>query len=279
MVIYTSQSRLRHPVRLLGQMAADLKRSRELAWRLLVRNIKAQYRQTVLGYLWAFLPPILMTVTFVFLNSQKIINIQSTKIPYPVYVLIGTLLWQGFVDALNSQIRLVTQSKSMLIKINFPREALILAATGEVLFNFFIRLLLFGAVFVWFKIPLQPAILLAPLGIFSIILFGVMIGVTLTPLAILYKDIERGLLLITSLWFFLTPVVYPPPSSWPASVLAKCNPVSPLIICTREWITTGMPADNIISFICVTLVTLVALCIGWVLYKLAMPHLIARIGS
>ena len=54
-VVYTPESQIRHPLKLLKSMIFDLKASRELAWRLFVRNISALYRQTALGYFWAFL--------------------------------------------------------------------------------------------------------------------------------------------------------------------------------------------------------------------------------
>lgn len=278
-VVYTPDSQLRRPRQLVRSMVSDLLASRELAWRLFVRNISALYRQTMLGYLWAFLPPIVTTLTFVFLNSQKILSVSDTGIPYPAYVMVGTLLWQGFVDALNSPIRLVTQSKAMLAKINFPREALILAGLGEVLFNFTIRLVLMIIVFIWFHIAVPPTILLAPVGILALMALGLMIGILLTPLGILYRDIERGLLIISSLWFFMTPVVYSPPTKWPASLLVQVNPVSPLLITTREWLTTGTTSPQLDGFMIISGITFGLILVGWVLYRIAMPHLIARIGA
>jgi lipopolysaccharide transport system permease protein len=259
-------------------MAGDLWASRELAWRLFVRDINARYRQSLLGYFWAFLPPIVTTLTFVFLNSQKILNAGDTGIPYPAYVMVGTLLWQGFVDALNSPIKLVTSSKSMLVKINFPRESLILAGLGEVLFNFAIRLVLMLVVFVWFRISVTPMILLAPFGIMALMMLGLMIGILLTPLGVLYQDIGWGLAIFTSMWFFVTPVVYPPPTKFPASLLAKVNPVSPLLITTRDLLTTGKVSE-LGTFWIIVGITFFLILLGWVLYRLAMPHLVARIGA
>ncbi len=109
--VYTPDSQLRRPGQLLKSMWRDVLASRELAWRLLVRNISAMYRQTMLGYVWAFLPPVFTTLTFVFLNSQKIFSVGTTDIPYPAFVMIGTLLWQGFADAMNSPLRMINQSK------------------------------------------------------------------------------------------------------------------------------------------------------------------------
>jgi len=277
-VIYTPDSQLRHPLQLLKHMWRDLIASRELAWRLFVRNISAMYRQTMLGYVWAFLPPLFTTFTFVFLNSQNIFSVGKTDIPYPAYVMIGTLLWQVFVDAMNSPLRVVNQSKSFLAKINFPREALILAGIGEVLFNFSIRLVLLVAVFIFYNVSLPVAAFLAPLGILSLMALGLMIGVLLVPLGVLYQDIEKGLPLITGMWMLLTPVVYPPPSSWPASLLSSINPVSPLLVTTREMLTGGS-FSQMNGFMIVVTGTLILLFVGWVLYRLALPHLIERISA
>ena len=70
--VYTPESPLRHPGRLLRALLRDLLAARELAWRLFVRDLSANYRQTYLGYIWAFLPPLLASATFIFLQSQGI---------------------------------------------------------------------------------------------------------------------------------------------------------------------------------------------------------------
>ena len=277
-VVYTPESQLRHPRQLVRSMVSDLLASRELAWRLFVRNISAQYRQTMLGYLWAFLPPIVTTLTFVFLNSQNILSVGDTDIPYPAYVMVGTLLWQGFADALNSPIRLISSSRSMLARINFPREALILAGLGEVLFNFAIRLVLLLVVFIWFRIHVPTTVFLAPFGVLALMALGLMIGILLTPLGVLYQDIERGLAILLTMWFFVTPVVYPPPTRWPASLLAQLNPVSPLLITTRELLTTGTVSQPG-GFLLITGIAFGLMLVGWVLYRVAMPHLVERMGA
>ena len=276
--VYTPDSQLRQPRQLLQAMWHDLRASRELAWRLFVRDISAQYRQSLLGYVWAFMPPLFTTAIWVFLNGQKILNVGETAIPYPAYVLAGTLLWQGFVDAVNAPLRVVSGSRSLLAKINFPREALLLSGLGQVLFNFGIRLVLLVPVFLWLDMALPVTILLAPLGILALIAFGLSVGVILTPLGLLYGDVGRGLTLATQLWFYLTPVVYAVPDRWPASLVASVNPVSPLLITTRAWMTTG-DTPQPLAFILITSATLLLLSLGWLLYRLAMPHLIERMQA
>jgi lipopolysaccharide transport system permease protein len=219
-----------------------------------------------------------MTLVWVVLRSQQVFEVGETEVPYGAYVMVGTLLWQVFVDALNSPLKLVTSSKHMLAKINFPREALILAGLGEVLFNFFVRLVLLIGVFAWFRIPLHTTMFLAPLGVLTLTGLGLMVGLFLTPIGVLFQDVQYGIATFIYLWFFLTPVVYPPPTDGLAAVITRWNPVSPLLLATRDWCTIGT-STHTGSFVAVSVVTLVSLLGAWLLYRLAMPHLIARIAA
>ena len=276
--VYSPEPLLKHPARLVKSMWKDLKASRGLAWRFFVRDISAQYRQTFLGYLWAFIPPVFTTFIFVFLTGKKLLNIGDTGIPYPVYVMLGTILWYVFFEGVSSPIKIISASKLMLTKIQFPRESLIMAALGEVIFNFFVRILLVAGIFIWYKVPLTPMILMAPAGVLSLMLLGLMFGLLLTPLALLYRDIEKGLPIILQIWFFLTPVIYPVPVSGGGAILNYVNPVTPVLHTCREMLTTGIITRPEL-FILVTSLTLCLLLVGWVLYRMAMPHLISRIGA
>ena len=97
-LIYTPEPLLRHPVVMLREIAQDVWAGRGLAWRLFLRDLRAGYRQTLLGYVWAFLPPLVAAATFIFLQSQGITRIEVVGIPYAAFALMGTLLWQIFVD-------------------------------------------------------------------------------------------------------------------------------------------------------------------------------------
>jgi lipopolysaccharide transport system permease protein len=172
----------------------------------------------------------------------------------------------------------MNESKSFLVKINFPREALVLAGVGEVLFNFTIRLVLFFAVFLWYRLSLPLSMLLAPMGILALIALGLMFGLLLVPLGMLYQDLEKALPLITTVWLLLTPVVYPPLTNWPASLLSSLNPVSPLLVTTREMLTRGS-FSLMTGFMVVSSTTCILLFLVWILYRLALPHLIERMGA
>ena len=277
-VVYTPESQLRRPRQLLKSMWRDLLASRELAWRLMVRDISAQYRQSIFGILWAFIPPIATALVFVVLNSRKIINIGETNIPYPAFVMFGTVLWQVFVDSLNAPLKAVTASKAMLAKINFPKEALILSGIGQTLFNLSIKLLILIAVFIIFKMPMSWGVPLSLLVILDLVLLGITFGLLITPIGILYTDIAQGLTVVTGFWFFITPVVYPPPTSFPFSLLAILNPVSPILAGARDLATEGV-LRNPIPFFVVTFLSIVVLFITWIVYRLAIPILVERMSA
>ncbi|HAA33073.1 MAG TPA: polysialic acid transporter, partial [Cyanobacteria bacterium UBA8553] len=270
-VTYTPESMLRHPVQLFRLMWRDLLASRELAWRLMVRDISAQYRQTFLGFLWAFLPPLVMAAGFTLAKDANIIKPGVTDLPYPAYVMFSTALWQTFVDAVNGPVQAVTQAKPMLARVNFPREAIILAKVGEVLFNFAIKLILIVGLFLWYQIPITWAVILAPVALIHLIMLGTLIGTLLSPLGVLYQDVPKGLAMVTSFWLFLTPVVYPVPSQGTFGVLVKLNPVTPLLVTARELATTGVISEAY-GFWVVSVMTLVGLLFTWVAFRLAMPY-------
>jgi lipopolysaccharide transport system permease protein len=277
-VVYTPESRLRHPVQLFREMWRDLLASRELAWRLMVRDIRAQYRQSFLGILWAFIPPIMTAVGFTLAANAEVVNIGVTDLPYPAYVMFSMTLWQTFVEALNGPIQGVTAAKAMLAKINFPREALILAKLGQVFFNFAIKLFLIVGLFIWFQMPVTWSVVLAPVALIHLVMLGTFLGLLLAPLGALYQDFSNGLTLVTGLWLFLTPVVYPVPSSGTFGTLVKLNPVTPLLVTTRELATTGVLSDPQ-GFWVVSLLAIVGLLLAWLIYRLAIPFVVERMSS
>ncbi|MBW4560985.1 MAG: ABC transporter permease [Mojavia pulchra JT2-VF2] len=259
-------------------MGRDLLASRELAWRLLVRDISAQYRQSLLGIFWAFIPPVITAAGFTLAKSNGIVNIGNTELPYAAYVMFSMSLWQTFVEALNGPIQAVTAAKSMLARINFPREALIVAKLGEVFFNFGIKLILIVGLFIWFKIPVTLSLILAPVALIHLILLGTFIGLLLAPMGALYQDVTKGLTLITGFWLFLTPVVYPVPSNGVFGNIVKLNPVTPLLVTTRELATTGVISDPQ-GFWIASLIAILGLLLTWIIYRLAMPFVVERISS
>jgi len=119
---------------------------------------------------------------------------------------------------------------------------------------------------------------MAPVAILILILLGMAIGLLLTPLGTLYTDIGQGLTVVTSFWFFLTPVIYPPPQSFPYSLLTTLNPVSPILMGARDLLTKGV-FTNIGPFLVVSILAIITLFIAWMIYRIALPIIIERMSA
>ena len=277
-VAYTPESLLRHPKRMLWEMQRDLLASRELAWRLLVRDISAKYRQSFLGFFWAIIPAMVTAAGFTLAKNNGIVNIGTTDLPYPAYVMFSMTLWQTFLEALNAPIQGVAAGKAMLARINFPREALILSKLGEVFFNFGVKLILIIALFIWFKMPVSTSVVLAPVALIHLIALGTFIGLMLAPIGFLYQDVARIITLATGFLLFLTPVVYPVPTNGTFSNIVKLNPVTPLLVTTRELATTGIISDPM-GFWVASGISFVGLFFAWIIYRVSMPYIVERISS
>lgn len=259
-------------------MLADLLASRELAWRLFVRDLSAQYRSSALGYFWVFVPPLVASLPFIYLNAAGVLQVGDTHIPYAAYALVGTIIWQTFADALNSPIRSVSAARSILNRLNFPREAILLSGLMQIGFSFLVRLVLLAAVFVFFRLAPASTAPLFPLGMLSVAMTGFMIGVMLIPIGLLYGDVQHALPIASTFLMILTPVLYPVPTSGIAATVTSINPLTPLVTTTRDWLLTGA-APHAGALAIVSLVTAVLLLLGWISYRLALPHLIARLGN
>jgi lipopolysaccharide transport system permease protein len=259
-------------------MFRDLHVARELAWRLFVRDLNAQYRQTYLGYIWAFLPPLVASMTFIFLNSQGITRIETPGISYAAFAMIGTLLWQVFVDAIQSPIVAVNSAKSMLAKINFPREAILMAGLYMVAFNFLIRLVLLAVVMVVWQVHPNAGLFLFPVAAVSLLLCGFAVGLALLPLGTLYGDVGRAITIVAGFWMLLTPVVYPARTTGIAGLLATWNPAAPILTTAREALSGGA-FTHLPAFIGVSIAAALLCFMGLLIYRLVMPILIERMGG
>lgn len=276
--VYSPDSAIVRPVALVRGMWQDLLASRGLAWRLAVRDISAQYRASYLGYVWAFATPILNTAVWVFLSMSGVVRVADTAIPYPAYVFTGTMLWQMFTESLSTPLGQVLGAKSMLAKLNFPRESLILAGIYKVLFSALIKCTILVPVVFFFGVQPDLHILLLPMAVVALVLAGTAIGLLLAPVGVLYTDIGRIIPLATQLLMYLTPVVFAMPKAGLMAKVFELNPTTPLILTGRAWLT-GTEITHLPEFLLVSASSAALLFIAWVFYRITMAVLVERMSS
>ena len=275
--VYSPESALADPRRLIKEMYQELRDSRDLAGALFKRDMKAQVRQSILGYAWLFFPPIATTLVWFFLNSSGVVKVADTGMPYPAFVMIGTLLWQAFLESLTKPIASLNGAKGMLTKLNFPRIAPVIAGIGQTALTSAIRLLLLIPVFIFAGVEASWTIVFFPLAYLSMVLVGVSIGSFLTPIGLLYTDIARAIGLLGQFAMYATPVVYPMATSGLLGEVNRFNPVTYLIEIGRATLVGGsfqhLPIALMISGC-----AFVFLLIGWAIFHVTVPRIIERMG-
>jgi len=250
---------------------------RELSWILFLRDLKAQYRQSYLGYAWIFVPILATTLTWMYLNSTKIIQVQTTEIPYPLFVLTGSLIWNAFSASVNQPLLSFTSGKEVFMKLNVPVESFLLSGLGHVVFNLILQTLSVIPVCWFLGQPFAATVWLFPFAIVCVVLIGTCVGMILLPFGSLYNDFGRFTTVALGFAMLLSPVVYPPPTEGTASVVMQWNPLTPVIETTRDCLFTGR-FDDASAMLLVTAVCAIVLGIALVAMRVAMPRLVERMG-
>ena len=177
---------------------------KHLTW----RHLAARYRGSSLGFAWSLLNPLILmgVYTFVF---RYIFRATVPGVPFPVFLLTGILAWNFFSSAaLNAAVSLVSGA-SLINKAAFPRIALPVSAVLASAVNYAVTipiLIAFGMLFGVFPTFL---LLLLPGALLLILLLAIGVGALLSALMPFFNDLQHLIEVALTIWFFLTPVVYP----------------------------------------------------------------------
>ena len=264
--------------RLIKDSLSDIYTSRFLAKQLAVRDIKAQYRQSFLGIFWAFATPLMTAFVWIFLNETGTIQLTETGVPYPVYAFTGTLLWSIIVESINSPTNNTNAAKSILSKINFPKEALVISGIYKLLFNSAIKIVLLIVFVFFYGVGFHTSLLLFPLAVFGAILFGTTIGLFITPIGMLYKDIAKIISIGLGFLMYATPVVYAMPKEGLMRTVMEYNPLTPLILTTRDFVTGATP-EYLSYFLILVLTCIPLFFLGLIFYRISIPILVERMSA
>jgi lipopolysaccharide transport system permease protein len=262
----------------MGSLRTAFPQASELAWRLFLRDTRSAHRQSLLGYLWIVLPPLVNTLVWVLLNKSEVVRIDSGAVPYPVFVLTGTVLWAAFNGAIMATLGVVGDARGMLAKVNFPHEALVYTAFLKSLIEAVIPALLLAPALWLYQVPLHGASLLFPVALLASLALGLALGLALVPIASLYSDVGRAVQLGLRFGFFVTPVIFPLPAAGLARSLMSLNPLTALIVSGRTWLA-GAGETMPLAFVAIFSGSLALAAIGLLFFKVALPHLIERLST
>lgn len=224
-------------------IAMEIWQNRWLIWQLFKRDFIVQYRQSFVGFLWALLIPLVSVGTFAVLNRSGIFRLSAIAVPYSVYAVFGLMLWQIFSTGLVNCSDALVKAGSMIVKINVSKKSLLLAAFLQSAVAFLIQLvlllilfLLYGANPGWKMFLLFPMML--PLVLMT---FG--LGLLLSVLNGIMRDISKLVSILMTFALFLTPVLYPKPDHGLLAALTRFNPLYYLVCVPRNFLLLGERLD------------------------------------
>ncbi|MFA5894327.1 MAG: ABC transporter permease [Candidatus Shapirobacteria bacterium] len=242
---------------------------RELLWQMVGREVKARYKQSVLGYFWVILNPLaqMLVMSFAFSVIMRIPTNASSHIPYSVFLFVGLLPWTLFSNSLSFSCSSLVSSASLITKIYFPRTILVLATTIAKIIDFLFALSILVFYMIAYQIPINVNILwVIPIFIIQQI-FTLGLSLFFAAANLLYRDIQFLLNLVLMLWMYLTPIIYPAdivPERY--KFLFQLNPMAVIINAYRQTILGG-GEPNYLSLTIALILSIFTLLTGLAYFK------------
>lgn len=248
----------------------------QLSWQLFSRGFKAKFRTSFLGYLWIVIPASLITLGVWTANQAGVIEPGLTTLPYPLFVFLGTMVWQVFAEGVDVPHQAIQSARAYVTRVLFPRDAIVLVQVYEAFISMAVRLV---AVFVLVgfvgHLSVASAVLVTCAFIITLVL-ALGLGGILAPFMLLFADIHNSFKLFLTYGLFLTPALYMPQRQGIFATVIEWNPVSPLMKAARDAVERGSFSDPTTMMAMGTAAT-VLLVFGLWFVRRSMPIVVERL--
>lgn len=183
-------------------------RNRALLRELVATDFKLRYQGSALGYLWSLFRPLflfgILLVVFGF-----ILKIGSDIEHYPIYLLLGIVLWNFFLEATNNGLHSILNRGDLIRKINFPKYIVVVSGTVSALINLGISLIVVAIFMLFSGVEIRPIALIFPAIIIELYIFALALAFFLAALYVKYRDMLYIWELLMQAAFYATPILYP----------------------------------------------------------------------
>jgi lipopolysaccharide transport system permease protein len=189
---------------------------RELLYFFVWRDIKVRYKQTAIGAAWAVLQPFLTMLIFS-LFFGRLAHIPSEGLPYPIFYYSALLPWTYFATSLQNATNAIVDNQRVITKVYFPRLALPLSSVLSGLVDFGVSLLMFVAMMLYYGMRPRVTLLWLPAFLLLAVLTALGVGLWLSALNAIYRDVKYAMTFLVQFWMFASPVAYPSslvPAKW-----------------------------------------------------------------
>jgi ABC-type polysaccharide/polyol phosphate export permease len=245
----------------------SLFRYRALVQSLVSRELKARYRGSVLGFLWSFVNPLLLLLTYTLVFSVILPNRQPDIQPYFLFLFCGILPWTWFSSSLAESSGVIIASGNLIKKVLFPAEVLPTVSVLANLVHFLLGLPILLAFLAW-KGHLAWTALLLPLPMLVQLVLTLGLALLLSALTVHFRDLQNILTHVLHLWFFATPVIYSYAAIGEGTPLRRAlrlNPMTHVVVTYQQMLFHGN-VDHWRGLFLALLVGLVAFAAGALLF-------------
>jgi lipopolysaccharide transport system permease protein len=254
----------------------DVWLNRDIAWTLALREIQIRYKQSLIGIAWAVMQPLVMTLIFTLIFGL-LVKIPTDGVPYPVFVLSGLLFWQYFSKVVSDSSGSLVKNEGIITKVFFPRLLLPLVPALSAAVDLGIALVILLLLMLVYGVKPTPYVILLPLVLLFTGLLGYGIGLMLSPINAIYRDIGIALPFFVQIGMYLTPVIYPVsfvPDSY--KWLFVFNPVATLLDTARATLL-GSAFPSLMAFSILCLWTVFIFVLGFRIFRKLEPAIVDRI--
>ncbi|HAF60952.1 MAG TPA: phosphate ABC transporter permease [Anaerolineaceae bacterium] len=207
----------------------DIWNYRELIYFFTWRDLKVRYKQTLLGASWAVLQPFLTMVVFsVFFGGLA--KVPSDGVPYPIFSYTALLPWTLFSKAMQDASRSLVSSANIISKVYFPRLILPLASVLAGVVDFLIAFVVLLAMMLYYGIRPTANVWTLPLFVLLALITAIGVGLWLSALNVMYRDVGYIIPFLTQFWMYITPIAYPAsmvPEKW--KFIYALNPLTGVV--------------------------------------------------
>ncbi|MCC7177011.1 MAG: ABC transporter permease [Acidobacteria bacterium] len=198
------------------------------------RTLRARYQQSAFGWAWAVVQPVAMVAIFTVVFT-RFVRIETGGIPYVLFAYTATVPWTLLANAWADMAGSLVANLNLVTKIAFPRAALPAAALVARAVDFGIGMVLLLALVVAYGMPVTVQWLWVPVIVAVLVTFTLGLGLASSALNVFYRDVDPAIKLLTQLWFYASPIIYPTalvPDEW--RWLYYANPVAGVIDALRD---------------------------------------------
>jgi lipopolysaccharide transport system permease protein len=189
----------------------SLTRYRALIQTLVVRDLKARYRGSVLGFFWSFFNPLLLLLIYTFVFTKVMVGYHSKEMdPYALFMFCGILPWTWFSSSLLESSNTLIAGGNLIKKVLFPAEVLPIVTVLANMVHFFLGLPILAGFMIYYQRPVDPLELLwFPLIVLIQLVLTIGLALFLSAMTVHFRDLKDLLGNLLTLWFFATPIIYP----------------------------------------------------------------------